>query len=163
MLDAGFKPQERTGTRGTPFKVFPLLLRLQPCCWSCDPCHYSDPFLHFGLLPVAIRACRYPRILSRNTLHCNSPFEYDDSGRHGEELWHFLQRKINLSSVAPVLWALLQYRNVFEGRAEWERWLKVMGTVMAGYSVGGSAFGVAGSMWIRDELVFEAEQETPVK
>ena len=36
---------------------------------------------------------------------------------------------------------------ILDGRAEWEGSLKVTGTVMAGYSVGGIVFGVAGSIF----------------
>ena len=58
-----------------------------------------------------------------------------------------------MSNVAPVLWALVQYRNACEGRVKWEGWWTVLVKVVGVYMVGGAASATAGLMYLRDELV----------
>ena len=60
---------------------------------------------------------------------------------------------MNVSAVAPLLWAALQYRNAHEGRAKWEGWSFVLLKTSLLTMVGGWASAVAALMWARDEMV----------
>lgn len=86
-----------------------------------------------------------------------SPFYSTPVKNLGEGLWHFLIWNMNVSNVAPLLWALLQCRNAHEGRKEWEGWISVLMKIGAVSMVAGPAAGTAALMWVRDELVLNPE------
>lgn len=85
----------------------------------------------------------------------------------GEGLLHFLQWNMNMSNVAPVLWALILYRNAFEhGGGQWEGWSVTLAKTVGVYLLGGSGVTMAWFMWRRDELILgsgSASDETGVK
>ncbi|KAL8711250.1 MAG: hypothetical protein Q9220_004395 [cf. Caloplaca sp. 1 TL-2023] len=72
----------------------------------------------------------------------------------GDGLWHFLVWNMTASNIAPLLWALLQYRNACEkcGRV-WEGWGSVLGKVGGVAGLLGPAAGTAWVMWLRDSVV----------
>lgn len=73
---------------------------------------------------------------------------------------------MNMSNVAPVLWALILYRNGFEhGGRQWEGWSVVLAKTVGVYLLGGSGVTMAWLIWRRDELVLgsSASDDTTVK
>lgn len=84
----------------------------------------------------------------------NSPFNVPVIKDAGEGLLHFLQWNMNMSNVAPVLWALILYRNGFaHGGQQWEGWSVSLAKTVGVYVLGGSGVTTAWLMWRRDELV----------
>ena len=83
----------------------------------------------------------------------NSPFNVTVIKDAGEGLLHFLQWNMNMSNVAPVLWALILYRNGFEHGGQWEGWSVCLAKTVGVYVLGGSGVTMAWLMWRRDELV----------
>ncbi|KAI4212382.1 MAG: hypothetical protein LQ351_004952 [Letrouitia transgressa] len=75
----------------------------------------------------------------------------------GEGLLHFLQYNMNVSNIAPVVWALIQCRNAFTATAkqEWgiSDWLVCLTKVTGIYAFAGSGAATAWLMWQRDEMV----------
>lgn len=83
----------------------------------------------------------------------NSPFNVTAIKDAGEGLLHFLQWNMNMSNVAPVLWALILYRNGFQHGGQWEGWSLCLAKTVGVYVLGGSGVTMAWLMWRRDELV----------
>ena len=117
---------------------------------------------HIITLTLTFSAAFFPSIFTpaaaaslapAGILGLNSPFDSTQVKDMGYGLWHFLQWNMNVSNVAPVLWALVQYRNACEGRVKWEGWWTVMAKVVGTYFAGGAACATAGLMWLRDDLV----------
>lgn len=81
----------------------------------------------------------------------------------GEGLWHFLVWNMNVSAVAPIIWAALQYRNAHEGRARFDGWGVLILKIFAGTMVGGSASSVAALMWARDEMLLGQTEKSKFK
>lgn len=138
VLTPGSKIQERIGMKGAIFTIPPLFSAAVGAVIHITTLNLSFYSVFFLSLftPAAVAA-----FSPGNIFLCNCPSRTTTVKDMGEGLWRFLQWSINASNLAPVRWTLLLLPNAFEGR---EGWLKVMGTVLAGYSVGGSVFVVAG-------------------
>ena len=85
----------------------------------------------------------------------------------GEGLLHFLQYNMAISNIAPVLWALIQYRNAIALKAEkewglWD-WAQCGFKAASLYILAGSGATVGWFMWQRDEMVIGDASTAPEK
>ena len=82
-----------------------------------------------------------------------SPFTTKPVEDMGKGLWSLLIGNMNISGLATLLWATIQYRNAHEGRLQWEGWSIPLLKLSALTLVGGWSSAAGALIWARDEMV----------
>lgn len=105
-----------------------------------------NPELRTGFSPHAIFIGASPFVGA-------SPFTTKPVEDMGKGLWSLLIGNMNISGLATLLWATIQYRNAHEGRLQWEGWSIPLLKLSALTLVGGWSSAAGALIWARDEMV----------